>query len=185
MCLKEVGQVGMTWCWRAGMRVSGRELWSTAAPAWVYSLCLCYTVLLVFNKWSQVRLESNILMADNGKLLKGRVTNYFCYHRQFFFFLKTGHHSANSKTTHADIFAYPILLTRQNPSSHSGCYGGFPLADVGQEGEEQAISCHGKDDTRQGEHGTQQTGGEVNNRMRWQAWVQGTGGLGVGIGKGQ
>lgn len=40
-----------------------------------------------------------------------------------------------------------IYLTRHDPRSHSGCYWGFPLTDVGQEGEEQAVPGHGKDDT--------------------------------------
>lgn len=40
-----------------------------------------------------------------------------------------------------------IHLTRHHPSGHSGRYRGFPLADVGQEGEEQAVPSHGKDDT--------------------------------------
>lgn len=42
---------------------------------------------------------------------------------------------------------FPLPLTRHDPGSNSGGYRGFPLADVGQKGEEQAISCHGKDDT--------------------------------------
>lgn len=44
-------------------------------------------------------------------------------------------------------FTLSIHLTRHNPGGHSGRYGGFPLTDVGEEGEEQAIPSHGKDDT--------------------------------------
>ena len=48
-------------------------------------------------------------------------------------------------------------LTRHYARSNSGRNRGFPLADMGQEGEEQAVPCHGKDDPRQREHGAQQT----------------------------
>lgn len=53
---------------------------------------------------------------------------------------------------------FPRRLTRHDPGGHRGRHWGLSLADPCQEGEEQAIPSHGKDDTRQGEHGAQQAG---------------------------
>lgn len=53
-----------------------------------------------------------------------------------------------------------LHLTWQNPGSQRGRHRGFSLTDPCQEGEEEPIPRHGKDDPRQGEHGAQQAGSQ-------------------------
>lgn len=67
------------------------------------------------------------------------------------------------------LVLFSFELTGQKPCHYGGDNGRLPLTEARQEGEEQAITRHGKDNVRQGKHGAQQTeaqNGENGERER-------------------